>query len=74
MISYAPLWETLKEKNLTQYQLIKDYHVSTGTLDSLRKNKCVTTNTLNDLCIILNCGLESIVEFIPQATNTSKNQ
>ena len=55
MISYAPLWNTLKEKGITQYQLIKKHRFSTGTLDYLRNNKCVTTNTLNDLCTILNC-------------------
>lgn len=61
MISYAPLWRTLSEKRITQYQLINEYGVSTGTLDALRKNRSVTLNTIQDLCRILNCPIEHIV-------------
>ena len=27
MIKYDPLWQTLKAKNISQYQLIKDYGI-----------------------------------------------
>ena len=27
MISYQPLWDTLKEKGVTQYQLINNYEL-----------------------------------------------
>lgn len=64
LISYAPLWETLKKKNISQYSLIKDYNVSTGTLDALRKNRSVTLNTLHDLCMILDCNIADVVTFI----------
>ena len=47
MISYAPLWRTLKEKQISQYTLINKYHVSTGTLDAFRKGSSVTLNTLH---------------------------
>ena len=63
IISYEPLWATLKEKDISQYELIKTYHVSTGTLDALRKNKSVTLNTLHDLCAILDCPIEAVVKF-----------
>lgn len=63
MISYAPLWNTLKKKGISQYSLIKEYGFSTGTLDSLRKNKSITLNTLHDICTILNCEITEVVEF-----------
>ena len=65
IISYEPLWNTLKEKNITQYELIKKYHFSTGTLDALRKNRSITLNTLHDICDMLNCKIVDVVEFIP---------
>lgn len=64
IISYAPLWKTLENLGISQYKLINEYHVSTGTLDSLRKNKSITLNTLQDLCKILKCDISDIVEFI----------
>lgn len=69
MISYAPLWRTLSERGITQYQLINQYSVSTGTLDALRKNKSVTLNTVQDLCNILSCPIQDVVEIIPDVHN-----
>ena len=65
MISYAPLWDTLQRKGITQYYLIHHLNVSTGTLDALRKNKSVTMNTLHDLCRILDCDISDVVEILP---------
>lgn len=63
MISYEPLWETMKKKGITQYQLINKYKVSAGQLSRLRANSNVSTNTLNVLCEILDCDLHDIACF-----------
>ena len=63
MITYDKLWKTLKEKGISQYKLIKYYNFSTGTLDRLRQNKNVYTDTLDTLCNILDCKIEDIAEF-----------
>lgn len=63
MISYERLWKTMKEKGISQYQLIKDYGFSTGQLDRLRKNGNINSYTLNELCRILDCRIEDIVEY-----------
>ena len=65
MISFEPLWKTLKEKNISQYSLNKDYGLSTGTLDALRQNRSITLNTLNDLCKLLECNVEDIIVYYP---------
>ena len=63
MIVYDRLWETMKKKKVSQYRLIKEYHISNGQLDRLRKNENVSTFTLNNLCEILDCKLEDIAEY-----------
>lgn len=63
MFNYDPLWETMKKKGITQYQLIKEYHFSTDTLDSLRKNKSVTVSTLETLCRLLDCEPNDILKI-----------
>lgn len=65
MIVYTKLWETLKERGISQYKLIRQYGISTGQLDRLRKNENVSTYTLNALCEILNCDLSDIATHIP---------
>lgn len=63
MIVFDKLWQTLKEKGISQYKLIKEYKISTGQLDRLRKNGNVNTYTLDTLCRILDCNLEDIAEY-----------
>ena len=65
MISYEPLWKTMKRKGLTTYGLIKNYSFSRGTLDSLKQNRNISTSTLNDLCRILSCRAEDVLVYIP---------
>lgn len=72
MISFEPLWETLKQKNISQYKLIKEYKISTGQLDRLRKNENVNTYTLNQLCNILNCNLSDIAKYTPDSDDNIK--
>lgn len=69
MISYQPLWATMKNRGISQYKLIKEYHFSTGQLDRLRKNESVSTNTLDTLCRILNCNIDDIVVYTPDKVN-----
>lgn len=69
MIIYERFWQTLKERQISTYSLINDYHLSNSTLDRLRKNQPLTTVTLNNLCRILNCELQDIAEYIPSDTD-----
>lgn len=71
MISYQPLWATMKNRGISQYKLIKDYHFSTGQLDRLRKNDSVSTNTLDMLCSILDCKLEEVAVYLPNEADFS---
>ena len=63
MISYEPLWKTLKQKNISQYQLIKKYGFSSGQLSRLRANQYISTHTVEVLCDILDCKVEDIMVY-----------
>lgn len=65
MIKFDPLWATMKEKNISQYKLIKDYGIDNAQLHRLRKNMVVKTLIINNLCRILDCKVEDIMEFVP---------
>ena len=65
MIDYSPFWNTLENSTETTYTLINHHHVSSAIIDKLRKNKPMNTTTLNDLCRILGCRLEEIVQYVP---------
>ncbi len=66
MMSYAPLWETMKERGVTQYALIKRHRVSPSQITRLKRNESVSTHTIEMFCRILDCRVEDIMEYIPE--------
>lgn len=74
MITYDKLWETMKQKEMTQYRLIKYYGISAGQIGRLKKNMYVSTHTLEVLCSILNCNVGDIVEYRPDPAVNSVKQ
>lgn len=63
MISYEPLWETMRKKSVSTYALIHKHHVDAHTVSNLRQNKSITMNTLESLCTILECTPNDIIKF-----------
>lgn len=65
MISYEKLWQVMKQKGVSQYTLIKTYHVSAGQLTRLRRNESVSTHTIEVFCRILDCQPGDLMTYIP---------
>lgn len=63
MITFNPLWQTLKSRGITQYDLLNKYEMSRGMLDNLKHNRSITLNTLNDLCNMFDCDIADIIEY-----------
>ena len=64
MIVYDKLWQTMKNKGITQYALINQYNVSAGQLSRLRKNQNISSHPINTLCDILDCQPGDLMEYI----------
>ena len=64
MVSYDPLWKTMKAKGITTYTLIYKLGFSAYTITNLRRNKSITMNTLEKLCAALDCTPNDIVKFV----------
>jgi len=63
MISYEPLWETMKRKKASTYTLQVKGEISSSTVRRLKANESVSTNTLDALCKILECEISDIIKF-----------
>ena len=63
MISFAPLFKTMKEKNISSYKLEK-LGFSRATYYSIQQGNSISTNTVNQLCKLLKCEVSDIMEFI----------
>lgn len=63
MISYQPFWATMKERGITKYQLIYYWGISSNTLRRMGHGEPINSSTLNELCLILNCRVQDILQF-----------
>lgn len=62
IIDYSPLWETMKQKSISQYMLLKR-GIDNKTLDSIKKGKNITLLTLEKICCILDCTPNDVITF-----------
>lgn len=66
MISYAPLFKTMKEKSITTYALIHRYGINPKIIHNIKHGKGISTYTLEKLCNALECTPNDVIEFIPE--------
>lgn len=65
LISYEPFFETLKKKNISSYRLEK-MGFARSTYYAMKDGKSVSTNTIDQLCILLQCEVSDIMKFVRQ--------
>ena len=63
MIDYSPLWQTMKQKGVSQYQLI-NCGIEKRLLERLRRNQNITVISIERLCRILECTPNDIFTFV----------
>ena len=66
MIVYDNLWQTMKEKGITQYSLIKQYKISPAQITRLKRNESVSTHTIDTFCKILDCEVSDIMQYVKE--------
>ena len=62
MLDYSPMWETMRQKGITQYKLLKS-GIDNKTLDGIKKGNNITMLTLEKICTILDCTPNDVIQF-----------
>ena len=62
-IDYQGTFQKMREKGLTTYQIRKENLISQSTLQKLREGKYVTTETIERLCLRLDCTPNDLMEI-----------
>ena len=65
-VSYKKLWKLLVDKEMNKTDLRLKAGISTGALAKLGKNENVNTEVLAKICDALGCGVDDVMEFIPE--------
>ena len=64
LISYAPLWETMRRQKATTYTLQVKGGISSSTIRRLKAGESVSTNTLDALCRLLQCQVTDVLTYV----------
>ena len=67
-IRYSKLWKLLIDKRMKKTDLIDLCCISTNVLAKLGKDESVSIDSLEKICLALNCNIEDIMEFTPNGT------
>ncbi|MBS5521879.1 MAG: helix-turn-helix domain-containing protein [Clostridiales bacterium] len=67
MINYSPFWKTLENSNENWTTLTNEHGMSNYILLRLKNNEDVSMRTINRLCQILDCQIQDIMEYVPEA-------
>lgn len=71
MISYEPFFQTMREKGITAYRLEKMGFPAT-TYYTIKRGKAISTPTINQLCRLLQCRVEDILEYVEEEEASKK--
>ena len=55
----------MKEKGITSYRLFK-MGFPQSNYYAMKHGENVSTNTINELCILLECKISDVMEFLPE--------
>lgn len=68
MIKYDKMFELMKKKGVTSYYLLRspdnENKIGGATYNKLQKNMPVSTDTLDKMCLILDCQPGDITEYV----------
>lgn len=64
-VDYTKLWKLLIDKKINKSQLKELAHISTNAVAKLGRNENVSLDTLEKVCISLECRIEDIMDFVP---------
>lgn len=73
-VSYKKIWKLLIDKNMIKKQLREQAGLTTNVIAKLGKDENVSTEVLCKICKALDCGLEDIIEIIPDEGERSNGE
>ena len=73
VVSYKKLFHLLIEKNMTNAQLQKEAGFSANIITRLKRNGYISLESIESICRVMNCGVDDILEFVPENNGGKEN-
>lgn len=66
-VQYNKLFKMLIDRKMTNNQLAKQAGISLNIITRLKRDEYIAMQTIEKICISLNCTVDDILEFIPES-------
>lgn len=65
-VSYKRLFHLMIDKGVTNAELMEKAGFSANIITRLKRDHYVALDSIEKICYALNCGVDDILEFIPE--------
>ena len=72
-VSYKKLFHLLIEKNMTNAQLTQEAGISANIITRQKRKRYISLESVESICCVLNCGVDDILEFVPEDNGGKEN-
>ena len=72
-VCYKKLWKLLIDKDMKKKDLCTKAGISSASVTKMGKNGHVTTEVLLKICTALECGIDDIMEIVPERSNVTSD-
>lgn len=72
-VSYKRLFHLLIERDMTTTQLQHKAGFSSNIVPRMKRNGYLSLDTIESICRTLNCGVDDILEFVPDGEEDKEN-
>ena len=66
-VKYDKLFHLLIDRKITNAQLAQKAGVSANIITRLKRDEYIAMQTIEKICIALDCNVDDILEFIPES-------
>lgn len=67
-VTYKKLFHLLIDKGMTNAELMERGGFSANIITRLKRNNYVSLDSIEKICKVFNCGVDDILEFLPDNT------
>ena len=72
-VSYKKLFHLLIDKGMTNAELMEKGGFSANIITRLKRNNYVALDSIERICCALDCGVDDILEFVPDEKEDRPN-
>lgn len=71
-VRYNKLFKLLIDKKMANSELAEKAGFSANIITRLKRDNYVSLDSVEKICIVLNCGVDEILEFVPDLAEDKK--